>query len=662
MRHTEGGLVLDPPGPDVIRALSWTGWGGGPLHWGRTTITYSFVGPADRTPTQFAPSPSISSLDAAQRSGFEAAIAQWEAVAAVDFVPYSGSDPGLADLRIGYSDFPAGSGLSAVTWVVPDAQDRILRAEIWLNSADRNTEDLEPGTFGNLAAMHELGHALGLGHPFAGAATLPPDLDHRGVTIMSYRDHPGTGRDAGNAGLQAEPLTPMPYDIAVVQNLYGANTTYATGDDVYRFPDGMARIRTIWDAGGNDTIDASGQRLDVVIDLREGAYSSIGRAASYGAGRNRTAEDNMAIAFGTEIENAIGGRGDDRIIGNDLANRLEGRAGDDVISGGGGFDTLVGGAGADLFVDTPGGLAGDLLLDFAAEDRIEFLGVSLTDDQLVTGAAGGRSLLSVDLDADGISDLALRFGSLLAGEFRVASGAGASAVVRLDLGPGTGDWRPDDRGIDWVGTARSEKKRGTKYDDLLDGGGGNDRLFGKGGDDLLEGGRGRDKLYGGRGDDVLRGGDGADRLYGQRGDDLLEGGEGRDRLYGKSGADRLYGGPGDDRLYGGSGDDFLDPGPGDDRVHGGGGRDVLRIAGDSADYSLVRRGKAWILEDLEPGDGDTGRDRIKAVEILQFDDLRLDISGKVAKVLDGGAGFEGAAPFSLSVASLLQEGEVPVPS
>ncbi len=662
MRHSEGGFLLDPPGPDVIRALSWTGWGGGPLHWGRTTITYSFVGPADRTPTQFAPSSSITSLDATQRAGFEAAIARWEAVAAIDFVPYSGSDPGQADIRIGFADFPAGSGLSAVTWVVPDMQDRIHRAEIWLNRADPGTADLSPGTFGNLAALHELGHALGLGHPFAGDATLPPELDHRGVTVMSYRDHPGTGRDAGNAGLEAEPLTPMPYDIAVVQNLYGANYTHATGDDVYRFADGMARIQTIWDAGGVDTIDAGDQRLPVIIDLRQGAYSSIGAAGSYGADRVRTAENNLAIAFGTEIENAVGGRGDDRLVGNELANRLEGGEGTDVITGGAGIDTLVGGRGADLFVDTPEGLDGDLLLDFAVEDRIEFLGVSLTDSQLVTGTAGGRSLLSVDLDADGISDLAVRFGTLLAGEFRVAgdAGAGAGAVVRLDLAPDTVDRPPGRDGIDWVGTAGADKKYGTRFDDVLVGGDGRDRLYGKDGDDLLEGGDGRDKLFGGRGDDVLRGGDGADRLYGQRGDDLLEGGDGRDRLYGKAGADRLYGGPGDDRLYGGSGDDFLHPGPGDDRIHGGRGRDVLRIEGDSDGYSLVRRGKVWILDDLRPEDGDTGRDHIKATEILQFDDLRLDISGKVAKVLDGGAGFEGSVPPSASLASLVQESDSPV--
>ena len=709
MRDAGGGTVLDPPGAEEILALSWTGWGGGPLHWTRSTISYSFVGPADRTPPRFAPSSSIQSLDASQQAGFESALAQWEAVANIDFVPYRGSDPGRADIRVGYADFPPGSDLAAVTWVLADTRDRLQQAEIWLNSDARGTDDVRPGSFGYLAAMHEVGHALGLGHPFEGAATLPPELDHRGVTIMSYRDHPGTGRDAGNGGLQAEPRTPMLYDIAVIQQRYGANMSHARGDDVYRFPDGMARIQTIWDAGGNDTIDASEQRLPVVIDLREGAYSSIGAASSYGAGRNRTAEDNLAIAFGAKIENAIGGRGDDLLVGNDLANRLEGGDGADILTGGGGADVLVGGSGADVFRDVPDGLAGDLLLDFSADDRITFVGVELTDAQLVTGVAGDHTRLSVDLDADGSTDFAVEFGRLLAGEFRVAAGAGIDTVVRLGPAPPASDPRPEGDGLDWVGTPGADRQRGTKYGDVLAGEGGNDRLYGKDGDDVLSGGPGNDRLYGDRGndrleggegrdrlnggagddmlsggpghdrlygrdgDDWLEGGDGADRLYGDRGDDVLsggpgndrlygadgddrlEGGNGADRLYGKNGNDRLEGGDGADRLYGDRGDDLLIPGAGDDRIHGGRGFDVMRVEGDSADFSLVRRGKVWILEDLRPDDGDAGRDRIKAVEMLQFDDVRLDISGAEAKPVDSDGG-GGGAFAGLRIENLVDDG------
>ncbi|MCP4686036.1 MAG: hypothetical protein GY867_11425, partial [bacterium] len=66
--------------------------------------------------------------------------------------------------------------------------------------------------------------------------------------------------------------------------------------------------------------------------------------------------------------------------------------------------------------------------------------------------------------------------------------------------------------------------------------------------------------------DVLDGGAGDDRLYGGFGDDIFDGGAGDDRLYGGFGDDMLHGGAGDDRLYGGFGDDILDGGSGDDRL------------------------------------------------------------------------------------------------
>ena len=53
------------------------------------------------------------------------------------------------------------------------------------------------------------------------------------------------------------------------------------------------------------------------------------------------------IGTGTliEIDNIIGGSGDDTIIGDSAANRFEGGAGNDILDGGIGDDALEGGAG-----------------------------------------------------------------------------------------------------------------------------------------------------------------------------------------------------------------------------------------------------------------------------------------------------------------------------
>src|SRR5262245_46500877 len=141
----------------------------------------------------------------------------------------------------------------------------------------------------------------------------------------------------------------MLYDIAAVQAIYGAdfttrsgNTVYGfnsnTGLDVYDFTRNTNPILTIWDGGGIDTLDLSGFSGTQRIDLNAGAYSDVGGYMT----------NNLAIAFGVTIENAVGGAGNDTITGNDADNLLIGGGGDDILLGGNGNDVLRGGMGADV--------------------------------------------------------------------------------------------------------------------------------------------------------------------------------------------------------------------------------------------------------------------------------------------------------------------------
>jgi len=105
----------------------------------------------------------------------------------------------------------------------------------------------------------------------------------------------------------------MVYDIAAIQYLYGVNNTYHTGADTYRFDPAAPFFCTLWDAGGNDTLDLSNFSTTCTIDLIPGHYSSI-RYSSVG-----TIDDlydgtnNLGIAFGAIIENAVGGSNTDII-------------------------------------------------------------------------------------------------------------------------------------------------------------------------------------------------------------------------------------------------------------------------------------------------------------------------------------------------------------
>ena len=141
----------------------------------------------------------------------------------------------------------------------------------------------------------------------------------------------------------------MPHDIAAIQQLYNVKepNLYLNGliDPSARDDSGQDwnygnstnhpwstffnNIRTIWDIAGNDTFDFSPSSVAVTIDLRPGFNSSVG---------DNGTTNNIAIAFGTDIENAVGSIFSDTIVGNDLDNNLTGNQGDDTLTGGQGTD------------------------------------------------------------------------------------------------------------------------------------------------------------------------------------------------------------------------------------------------------------------------------------------------------------------------------------
>jgi serralysin len=155
----------------------------------------------------------------------------------------------------------------------------------------------------------------------------------------------------------------------------------------------------------------------------------------------------------------------------------------------------------------------------------------------------------------------------------------------------------------------------------IDGGNGNDSLFGHGEDDEIRGFDGKDGIAGGDGDDFLRGMRHDDYLYGEEGADELWGGDDNDHLTGGGGfraeglddgsRDILEGQGGDDHLYY-SGEDHYDGGTDFDTFSAGafhyaGNRNVwlspIEPIFPSVDWygNPTPRGPAGIRMDLEAG-------------------------------------------------------------
>jgi Ca2+-binding RTX toxin-like protein len=211
---------------------------------------------------------------------------------------------------------------------------------LFLNTQAASSVRTDPGGYGFSVLIHEIGHTLGLKHPgdynatgeSSGGPYLPTAMDNRDYTQMSYTTSPAMRQTL------LEPVTPMLFDIQAIQHLYGANTSYRKGDDVYKFEDGTLP-QCIWDAGGNDTFDFSGCTSRALIDLRAGSFSSTNRDFR-----------NVSIAYDVVIDNAIGTAFDDIIYSNGSGGLVDAGAGADTIHGAAGADRIDGGEGLDTLV------------------------------------------------------------------------------------------------------------------------------------------------------------------------------------------------------------------------------------------------------------------------------------------------------------------------
>lgn len=462
---------------------------------------------------------------------------------------------------------------------------------------DYSTAGMKRGGYTFETFVHELGHAIGLEHPFStegGTTIIPSQFDSSTYTVMAY-DRPTQAISHGHVG------GPMAVDIAAVQLMYGAVKSH-TGSDTYTLKDTNSAgtyYTCIWDTGGTDTI-AYGGSGNATIDLRAATLNNSTGGGGFlshvdvinADGSKKTIHGGYTIAAdatgfianrqgatGVIIENATGGSGNDTLNGNSVDNELHGFGGKDALWGFAGTDKLFGGA-ADDSLD--GGSGADRMEGGTGGDKYF---VDTHRDQVIEKSGGGTDTVITSLGTYGLD----------------------ANVENLTFTDGN-----------------AHKGTGNSLDNVITGSTGADTLNGSVGHDKLIGGLGNDTYFlfdvsGGQYDTVVESlsGGTADRVFVRPAGGLTSYTLARGVEIGIINSDdsgfTLIGNGLGNTLSDGAGVNTLDGGKGDDTLNGGAGFDKLIGGLDNDTFILTDRINGHY--DLIVEDANAGIDRVVVTAI-----------------------------------------------
>lgn len=361
----------------------------------RTTLYYSF----DTSGTQYEKQ-GLQGFNAAQQKAVLDILTYVAKVTGISFAAAASS--AAADLHFAVADVvnPELGGVCYATYNYTGTATGQLSsysadAYIYLDSQQTDNQSPVAGSWGYQALLHEIGHALGLKHPFEATADsavvlAAPYLDTTAYSVMSYTL-------AGNGYYSQF----NEYDLAALQFLYGTDGLggswgigtggcYLTGsslDSILTLPGGQV---TLTDLGGIDTVQYAGTQKDyTIVPTSDKLWLHVS-----GADTDHlisSSVEYLAFADGTAATATLLNPKGGFFLGTNGADQLVGTAGNDLIFGSAGNDTLVSGGGNDLLI---GGAGLDTAL--FAEQTSELLLSFVDGIRTVSGHYGVSSLASIE--------------------------------------------------------------------------------------------------------------------------------------------------------------------------------------------------------------------------------------------------------------------------
>ena len=308
--------------------------------------------------------------------------------------------------------------------------------------------------------------------------------------------------------------------------LYGQDgNDYLEGYGGNDFLNGGAGADTVYGDGGNDVLYEVADGADDYLDGGSGTdivdYSAVNNGIGIVINLATGSARSSAIGHDTlvSIENAVGSEAGDIIHGTDAGflgiggwgeNNLSGGGGNDSIWGHSGNDTLWGGNGLD---DLHGGDDNDTL---HGGNDTDWLYGDAGDDKLFGDAGddflfGGPGNDTFD-GGDGVDTVSYQFATPTTENGFVWGVDMTHFLVDDTEGVDTFSGVENLVGSPFIDELFGDQL-GANVAHTIDGGGGDDSIYGANANDTLIGGEGDDYLIGNGGADILTGGPGADTFH-----------------------------------------------------------------------------------------------------------------------------------------------------